>query len=62
MTLEQADTVPAITPPQFIPAAGISSADQSGLYAALSDDFDAEQYNRAPASLKVLSTLMLLIL
>jgi len=62
MTLEQSDTAPAIMPPQFIPAAGISTTDQSGLYSVFGEDFEADQYQRAPASIKLLSTLMLLIL
>lgn len=60
MTLEQSDAVPAITAPDFIPEAGRSSSDQAGLYTALDLDESFDNFNRAPASIRIFTTFLLM--
>ena len=61
MTLEQSNIVPPVSVPQFIAGAGVSTADQTSLYAALGDDesLNSDTYNRAPATGRTLAALML---
>ena len=58
LTLEQSNAAVPVTVPQFLPAAGVSTADQAGLFAALGEDFDGAQFNLAPASVKTLAVLL----
>ncbi|NCB73276.1 MAG: hypothetical protein EOM51_00815 [Clostridia bacterium] len=64
MTLEQSDVCPPISVPQFIPGAGISTSDQSGLYNAIlggnEDGVTQEAFNNSPVSVRSLSVLSLL--
>ena len=57
-TLEQSNAAAPVTVPQFLPAAGVSAADQASLFAALGEDFDGAQFNLAPASVKTLAALL----
>jgi len=58
LTLEQSNAAVPVTVPQFLPVAGVSTADQASLFAALGEDFDGAQFNLAPASVKTLAALL----
>ena len=49
----------AVTPPEFLPSAGVSTADQLGLYKALGD-FDGKSFVRSPMTTQLLAGLFLL--
>ena len=60
MSLEQSNVIPTIAVPQFLPAAGVSTADQTGLFAALvGDNMTMDNFNRAPAATRSLAAIML---
>lgn len=59
MSLEQSNTAPPVTVPQFLPAAGISTTDEASLYATLAEGLESAQFNLAPASIRVTAALLL---
>ncbi len=60
MTLEQSSAIPAVSVPQFIPQAGVSTADQAGMFAAVANDSTtSDNFNRAPAAMRSLAAIML---
>lgn len=61
MTLEQADTAPAVSVPQFIPEAGLSCSDQAGLFLAINDSVDPAQFMLAPVTVRTLSALLMIL-
>lgn len=60
MTLEQLNSAKEITAPQFIATAGIATATQADLYAALGEDIDGEMFSLAPATMNTFLALILL--
>lgn len=61
MTLEQSDTPHKVNAPEFLPAAGVSTSDEAGLYAALGT-VDKENFSRTPLTTRMLGALMLLFI
>ena len=59
MSLEQSKTAVPAAVPQFLPAAGVSTADQASLFSALGDSTNSDQFNLAPATTKTLVALLL---
>ncbi len=59
MTVEQSGAAAKVNAPEFLPAAGISTSDEAGLFAALGE-IDQEEFSHSPATTRTLGTLLLL--
>ena len=66
MSLEQLDSPPPITVPQFIPTAGISTSDQTGIYNALLGDSEGapntDAFNLAPMTGRMMAAFALVLI
>lgn len=62
VVLIQSNDRVSVSAPEFLAASGVSVSDEAGLYAALGDNFDAETFTRAPASTRMLSSILMLFL
>ncbi len=60
VAVEKSDENKDVTPPAFLAGSGVSTADQSGLYAALGD-FDGAGYTLAPLTLRLLAAQALML-
>jgi ABC-type multidrug transport system fused ATPase/permease subunit len=53
MTVEQSGAAAEVNAPEFLPAAGISTSDEAGLFAALGE-IDQEEFSHSPATTRTL--------